>query len=124
MLLKLRFSFYPMFPAPMAAPLDPLNLDVTHADLLRFGTSAGADVFIMPSMLKHFAKVVDSTIIVNPGSLCRKNAAGTYTKLTIHPTPKAELQASGQAMTVDGDSDTQASEHRIYERCRVDIVRV
>lgn len=50
-------SFYPLFPSPQNPPLDPLNLDVTHANLLKLNGGVGADVFIVPSSLKYFAKV-------------------------------------------------------------------
>ena len=36
--------------------IDPINLDITHNDLVKMGSS-GADIVILPSRLKHFAKV-------------------------------------------------------------------
>jgi DNA polymerase alpha subunit B len=48
-------SFYPIFPPPLDFAGD-VNLDVTHQELLRFETRA-PDVLILPSRLKHFAKV-------------------------------------------------------------------
>lgn len=36
--------------------IDAINLDITHNELVKMG-SAGADVVILPSLLKHFAKV-------------------------------------------------------------------
>ena len=50
-------SFYPIFPPPAeGANIDAVNLDVSHIDLLRIG-NIGADIVILPSVLKHFAKV-------------------------------------------------------------------
>jgi len=51
----LNDSFYPIFPPPLDLAGD-VNLDVTHQELLRFETRA-PDVLILPSRLKHFAKV-------------------------------------------------------------------
>ena len=48
--------FYPLFPAPHGNGIDPLNLDVTHNDLIKLSDD-GPDIVILPSILKHFAKV-------------------------------------------------------------------
>lgn len=117
-------SFYPLFPSPMAPPLEPLNLDVTHSNLLKFNAGAGADVFILPSMLKHFAKVVDSAVMVNPSSLTKKNQPGMFAKLTIYPIDKRELEKVKEKMQTDDDDDEGATDHKVYERCRVDLVRI
>ena len=95
----------------------------------------GADVVILPSMLKHFTRVrllffecamtqadldvqvVDSTIMVNPSFLTRGESAGTFARFTVHPMDKGELQQRS------GDGDEMV-EHRVFERCRVDIVKV
>lgn len=122
--LPLPASFYPLFPSPSAPPLEPLNLDVTHSDLLRFDQGTGADIFIMPSMLKHFAKVVDSAVMVNPATMTRRNQPGTFAKMTIYPTPRRELEETANNMAVDDEDEEKALEHRVYERMRVDIVRV
>jgi DNA polymerase alpha subunit B len=52
---------------------------------------------------------VDSVLVVNPGTLARRRAAGTYARLTVH------------AMSVEGEA---VLAHRAYERTRVDIVRI
>jgi hypothetical protein len=123
-LVLAQLSFYPLFPAPTAPPLEPLNLDVTHSNLLRFDQGTGADIFIMPSMLKHFAKVVDSAVMINPATVTRKNQPGTFVKMTIYPTPQRELEEAANTVEVDEADDEKMMEHRIYERVRVDIVRV
>ena len=55
-LMSLGGSFYPLFPAPHGNGIDPLNLDVTHNDLVKLSDD-GPDIVILPSILKHFAKV-------------------------------------------------------------------
>lgn len=52
-----RPSFYPVFPAPLPTRATPsVNLDITHTELIKMGTN-GADVLILPSILKHFVRV-------------------------------------------------------------------
>lgn len=77
-------------------------------------------------MLKHFAKVVDSAVMVNPATMTRKNQPGTFAKMTIYPTPKHELEAAATNMKVDEDEDEDEKtlEHQIYERIRVDVVKI
>ncbi|WVQ82653.1 hypothetical protein IAT38_004785 [Cryptococcus sp. DSM 104549] len=108
-------SFYPLFPPPEAYA-NEVCLDVTHYPLLKMEGPA-PDVLILPSRLKHFVKTVDSTLVVNPAHLARSQAAGTYAKLLIHPTPKSKLQE----MARDWDGDV---EHEVYERARSEIWRV
>ena len=117
-------SFYPLFPSPMAPPLEPLNLDVTHSNLLKFNAGAGADIFILPSMLKHFAKVVDSAVMINPASLTKRNAAGTFAKLTIYPIEKRRLEAAKMEEPQQEDDEEPATDHKVYDRCRVDLIRI
>jgi len=53
----MRFlSFYPIFPSPPGTKrLDPLNLDMTHFDLVKMQT--GPDIIIAPSVQKAFTRV-------------------------------------------------------------------
>lgn len=105
--------FYPLFPAPEALAAD-VNLDVTHWNMLKLGGCA-PDILILPSKLKHFSKIVDSTLAVNPGFLSSARAAGTFAKLSIHPI---------KGLQSDGDVDMDDVEHRIYERARSDVWRI
>ncbi|KII90842.1 hypothetical protein PLICRDRAFT_137336 [Plicaturopsis crispa FD-325 SS-3] len=68
-------SFYPIFPVPVDLAHD-VNLDITHAaDRLKLDVDAlddsAPDVLIVPSRLKHFSKVLDSTIAINPSFLTK-----------------------------------------------------
>ncbi|SCZ98672.1 BZ3500_MvSof-1268-A1-R1_Chr7-1g09237 [Microbotryum saponariae] len=116
-LLRQR-SFYPIFPAPIGARnLPSLNLDVTHQELIKMD-AAGADVVIAPSMLKHFTRIVDSTIMINPSFLSRGNLPGTFARATVRPIDRDSLQ---QAVQEDENSEI---EHRLWERCRVDVIKI
>jgi DNA polymerase alpha subunit B len=127
-------SFYPLFPPPEQHAAE-VNLDVTHYPLLKMDGPA-PDIFITPSKLKHFSKVsscsvyrtengadgqiVDSTLVVNPAHVSRAHSAGTYAKITVHPTPKAKLEKGMEVDGLDGDF----REHDIWERARSDIWRI
>ncbi|KAM0746375.1 DNA polymerase alpha, subunit B [Meredithblackwellia eburnea MCA 4105] len=119
-LLRQR-SFYPIFPAPLASSkgIDNVNLDVTHNDLVKMKPN-GADIVILPSLLKHFTKIVDSTIMINPSFLTKGNSPGTFARLTIHPMEKDELERR----VTDEEEPDEVIEHRVWDRCRVDIVKI
>ncbi|KAG8737123.1 DNA-directed DNA polymerase alpha subunit pol12 [Ceratobasidium sp. 428] len=68
-------SFYPLFPVPREVHED-VNLSVAHSEFLKFGGTA-PDILIMPSRLKEFQKVVDSTVVVNPALAAKFNSAGS-----------------------------------------------
>ncbi|GAA5936090.1 hypothetical protein JCM3775_003577 [Rhodotorula graminis] len=121
-------SFYPVFPSPPPSKmLDALNLDMTHYDLVKMGSS-GPDIVIAPSIQKHFTRIVDSTILLNPSFLAKSSApasAGTFARLTIHPMDQEHLNelASTGMVDVGGEPD-EPVEHRVWERCRVDVIKV
>lgn len=57
-------SYYPIFPCPEEYSSD-VNLDVTHYNLLRLASNA-PDILILPSKLKHFAKVRPLDLFADP----------------------------------------------------------
>ncbi|KAA1479312.1 hypothetical protein DENSPDRAFT_789044 [Dentipellis sp. KUC8613] len=71
-------SFYPIFPPPLDLSSE-VNLDISHIDGLKLYTEGGPayapDVLIIPSRLKHFSKVVDHTIAVNPSFVAKNIVA-------------------------------------------------
>lgn len=56
---------------------------------------------------------MDSVLVINPGTLSKRRAAGSYAQLAIHPRLVAE----------DEREEKQLS-HKLYERARVDINRI
>ncbi|CAO1620607.1 unnamed protein product [Parajaminaea phylloscopi] len=124
-------SFYPVFPPPQPRAQgslssegdaerteDPLPLSLPHFDLALWPTVT-PDVLILPSSLSPFAKIVDGTVVVNPGHVASASAAALPTpsaaRLTAHPLPQSELQAQVQ----DGD---EARPHDLWQRTRVDLL--
>ncbi|KAI9371827.1 DNA polymerase alpha subunit B N-terminal-domain-containing protein [Aspergillus egyptiacus] len=71
------------------------------------------DILIVPSMLPPFVKVVDSILTINPGTLSKRRAAGTYAQMAIHPRVVGEDEREQKHIS-----------HRLYERARVDINRI
>ncbi|KAH9933127.1 DNA polymerase alpha, subunit B [Epithele typhae] len=86
-------SFYPLFPVPLAAAHE-VSLDATHAELLSLAPEpddedadaepcpvdgggdpsmarCAPDVLVLPCRLKHFSKIVDDTIAINPSYLSK-----------------------------------------------------
>lgn len=64
--------------------------------------------------------------MINPSYLVRDGSQpGTFARLTIHPSDRDELQERAANGHVDsgGDPDDPV-EHRVWERCRVDIIKV
>lgn len=111
--------YFPLFP-----PTDRRNLPktgtkegvatgaVVDLSYLRLGEMVNVrpDVMLVPSSLPPFAKVVESVLAINPGSLSRRKGAGTYARMTLH------------APSVEGSSNIIS--HRIFDRARVEIVRI
>ena len=61
-----------------------------------------------------YYQVVESVLVINPGSLSKRKAPGTYAQLTLHPAnPTEEERAEGNVVG-----------HRIFERGRVDIFKI
>lgn len=121
--------FFPVFPpsAPEALPRptslaidDPSPplavgacLDVPYLKLGEF-VKVRPDLLITPSMLTPFAKVVESVVVVNPGELSKKRAAGTYAHLTIMPRVISDEERDRGGVLGQ----------ELFDRARVDIVRI
>ncbi|KAF8318988.1 DNA polymerase alpha, subunit B [Clavulina sp. PMI_390] len=80
-------SFYPLFPVPQKESAN-VNLDVTHSHLLSL--DAAPDVLITPSKLKSGYRIVDRTVIVNPGYLTRGTNADSYATIALPPLASVE----------------------------------
>ncbi|OCF55338.1 DNA polymerase alpha subunit B [Kwoniella mangroviensis CBS 10435] len=111
-------SFYPIFPPPETTASE-VNLDVTHYPLLKMDGPA-PDILILPSKLKHFSKIVDSTLVINPAHLARAHTAGTFAKVSIHPVPRPKLE---NAISDGGELD-EFRDHQVWDRARSEIWRI
>ena len=65
-------------------------------------------------MLTKPIQVVESVLVINPGTLSKRRAAGTYARLVVQP-----------ASVSDEERETgSAVANKLWERARVDIVRI
>ncbi|KAG5947006.1 hypothetical protein E4U59_002399 [Claviceps monticola] len=111
--------YFPLFPPTDRARLPRTGTEqgvatgaVVDVAYMRLGEMVNVrpDVMVVPSSLPPFAKVVESVLTINPGSLSRRKGAGTYARMTLHA-PSAAI------------SEDMVS-HRIFDRARVEIVRI
>jgi DNA polymerase alpha subunit B len=58
-------------------------------------------------------QVVDSVMVINPGQLSKRKAAGTYSQISLHPRILSEEEKSARTVM-----------HDVFERARVDVVRI
>lgn len=123
--------FYPLYPPknreslPKPAAAEGLDgeegpvatgamLDVSYTALGDWHTCK-PDLLVTPSVLNPFAKVVDGVTVVNPGMLwARQKGAGSYAQMYIKEREVAEEEKGS----------TQPLAHKVWERARIDVVRI
>ncbi|KAK4040008.1 DNA polymerase alpha subunit B N-terminal-domain-containing protein [Parachaetomium inaequale] len=117
--------FFPLFPSadrkrlPKTGAVDGVGggvppgamLDVSYLKLGEM-VNVRPDVLVVPSALPPFAKVVESVLVINPGYLSKRKAAGTYAKMTLYPPSQEDISSDGMVA------------HKIFERARVEITRI
>jgi DNA polymerase alpha subunit B len=83
-------SYYPLFPAGGNTQLNLQFMD-------QWQMPCAPDVLICPSKLAPFASPLldGNTLVLNPGSLSRSHAGGSFAMLEIHPLPRATLEEAG-----------------------------
>lgn len=105
--------FYPLLPTPSDLPLD-----ITHSKLASF-TSVTPDILLLPSLLTPFTRVVDGTVVINPGS-CAKGTSlgrGSFATIQVQPLDKQQL------LEKQDEKEIKIS-HQVYNRARVDVCRI
>lgn len=103
-------SYYPLFPAAKGA-----SLDLSKSK--EWEMPVQPDILLVPSKLASFArKVLDTTIVVNPGELTKNTTGGTYATIDIHPMKRETLESG-----MDADMDMGKG---VQDRVRVDIKRI
>ncbi|KAL6878901.1 DNA polymerase alpha subunit B N-terminal domain-containing protein [Trichoderma novae-zelandiae] len=113
--------YFPVFPPtdrsrlPRTGTEDGLAtgsmLDVSYLKLGEM-VSIRPDVLLVPSSLPPFATVVESVVAINPGSLSKRRGPGTYARMTLYPPP------------LDGEVVDGLISHKVFDRARVEIVRI
>lgn len=100
-------SFYPLFPPSKDTPLDLAQY--SHVTM-----PVTPNVLILPSRLQPFARGVDGTLVVQPGSLAKARSGGTYAKLEL--APFADL--------ADSTTDVATVSLDVPACARVQVVRI
>ncbi|KAL8995521.1 MAG: hypothetical protein Q9188_006789 [Gyalolechia gomerana] len=88
-------------------------IDVSYLKLGEW-LEARPDMLIQPSALPQFAKVIENVLVINPGPLSKRKAAGTYAQLTVYPRKLTDEERNRGALVG----------HKLFERARVDVVRI
>ncbi|KAJ4290219.1 DNA-directed DNA polymerase alpha subunit pol12 [Kalmusia sp. IMI 367209] len=97
------------------SPFLPLGtmLDTSYLKLSEM-LNVRPDILITPSVLQATIKVVESVLVINPGTLSKRRAAGTYARVVVQPAILSEEERErGLAVA-----------HKLWERARVDIVKI
>mmetsp|Transcript_13633 Transcript_13633/g.29618 ORF Transcript_13633/g.29618 Transcript_13633/m.29618 type:complete len:725 (+) Transcript_13633:171-2345(+) len=106
-------SYYPLFPPPAAQTM-ATNVDLAHMN--EWSMPCQPDLLIIPSKLTTFAKkVLDHSVVVNPGMLTRGSTGGTYAIMDVHPMKRDMLESAGADIKM---------ENSLPDRVRVDIKRI
>ncbi|KAK5227647.1 DNA-directed DNA polymerase alpha subunit pol12 [Exophiala xenobiotica] len=108
--------FFPLFP-PMARGNGATKGSGACLDLgyLKLGDwmQVKPDVLVLPSLVTASVKVVDSVMVLNPGQLSKRKAAGTYAQISLQPRVMSEEEKAERTLS-----------HKVFERARVDVVRI
>lgn len=113
-------SLYPLFP-PRFWPKstgdsgekkgEVTSIDMPYIGLAEF-PDALPDIVLVPSMMRPFIEVVDSAIVISPGLLAKGTSGGTFASITIRP-PSSDLPDTEETII-----------HKVWERARVDILKI
>lgn len=104
--LMAQRNYYPLFPAAAG-----VNVDVPYCRLADF-VAACPDVLVLPSVLAPTAKVVEGVVVLNSGAASKRRGAGNWVRLWVGPGAGGEGEGG------------EPRGHRVFERARVEVVRV
>jgi DNA polymerase alpha subunit B len=116
-------NFFPLFPPASRETLPKTGTEsgvpagaMIDTSYLKLGEiiNVRPDLLIVPSALPPFAKVVESVLVINPGYLSKRRAAGTYGKMTVYPASMTDEERSAGVMV----------SHKLFNRARVEILRI
>jgi DNA polymerase alpha subunit B len=58
-------------------------------------------------------QVVEGVTVINPGTLSKRKGAGTYSQMSLQPRVLSDEEKAEKSVL-----------HKVYERARVDVVRI
>jgi DNA polymerase alpha subunit B len=101
-----QHTFCPQFPVPSSIPAQVHNVftqnfilfysqyNLKQIDFRQFSHiefKVRPDVLIVPSRLTQFAKDVEGSLVINPGTLAKNVSGGTFATVSVHPLSVSEL---------------------------------
>ncbi|KAI7344009.1 hypothetical protein KC354_g15388, partial [Hortaea werneckii] len=89
-------------------------VDLSYVKLAEW-VNVKPDLLVLPSALSSFVKVVEGVTALNPGPLMKKRGAGTFAALSIQPRRLSDEEREAAETPVG---------HMLYERARVDVVKI
>lgn len=95
-------------------------IDTSYLALAEF-QHVRPDVLITPSALPPFVKVVESVVVINPGTISKKKGSGTFVQMMLG------ARDVGQEERTAGNGEVEGAKlvpHLVFERARVDVVRI
>lgn len=117
-------QFYPVHPSPQSP--DTLQIDTSYLGLTEFDEEL-PDIFVFPSIVRHFAKIIKNSVCVNPGQFLRQDGnPGTYALLQVKSPDTSDLKQVKKSGTDDDDDEEvyEAFLSTAWKRTRVDIYNV
>lgn len=119
-----RNRLYPIYPPSEASNL---SISTTHLHLSSF-YPVSPDLLILPSSLKPFARIVDSTVCINPGPISKNSGSepsstsgdsvGSWARIGVECFDKEKLESKDEV------EEMEDVNHDCWERTRVEIVRL
>jgi DNA polymerase alpha subunit B len=110
-------SLFPLAPAPGSDSDPAVPLEATwlrHASL-----PVSPDVLLLPSRMRPFVRALGPTLLVNAGVLVKGSSAGTFARITIHPSSR---HAALPLASASGDSAYVVQD--VPSRAKVEVVRI
>jgi DNA polymerase alpha subunit B len=103
-------SYYPLFPGALGS-----NLNLSLMDQWKIPCSL--DLLLIPSKLNPCVhRILDSTVYVNHGHLCKGNTGGLFAEIDVHPVSRELVEAAG--------GEDVEIKHNIQERVQIEIKRI
>jgi DNA polymerase alpha subunit B len=117
-------QFYPMNPSPNSINNDAFSIDTSYLGLTEFDDEL-PEIFILPSIVKPFAKVVKNTLVINPGSMVRPDGnKGTYSLMQVKCPDVNDMDVISKGNDEDEEEVIESYLASVYKRAKVDIYTV
>lgn len=118
--------FYPVSPSPTSANnlANEIQIEASYLGLAEFDDEL-PDIFIFPSVVKPFAKIVKNALIINPGSLVRPDGSrGTYSLMQVKTPDSGDMETIKISADDEEEEIVESYLASAWKRAKVDIFSV